>query len=366
MRIAVDARELCGRPTGVGRYLSELLAQWGSSRSAQRHEWTLYAHQEPPVSPAWRERWRVLPGTGGTVWEQMTLAGAIRRSTPDVLFAPGYTAPMAVSLPTVLTIHDVSYFAHPEWFGARERLRRRLITSWSARRARAVLTDSEFSRGEITRFVGVPASKVRVIPLGLRPASTAAGGQAVAPKARRPVVLYVGSVFERRRVDRLMACFDQVARRVPGARLEIVGENRTSRPRIDLEQLRATLTCRDQVAIRSYVDESTLADLYASASVFAFLSEYEGFGLTPLEALREGVAPVVLDTAVAREVCGNAARFVAPSAGQDEVAHALIELLTSPPAREAVLRNAPTVLARYDWARTADATLTALEEAAVA
>jgi glycosyltransferase involved in cell wall biosynthesis len=151
---------------------------------------------------------------------------------------------------------------------------------------------------------------------------------------------------------------------VPGARLEIVGENRTSRPRIDLDALRGRLRHADRVSIRSYVDDATLADLYARASVFAFLSEYEGFGFTPLEALSEGVPPVVLDTPIAREINGAAARFVAPSAGPEIVADALVELLSAPASRASILQHAPEVLARYAWPRTAAATLAALEEGA--
>jgi glycosyltransferase involved in cell wall biosynthesis len=98
--------------------------------------------------------------------------------------------------------------------------------------------------------------------------------------------------------------------------------------------------------------------------VFAFLSEYEGFGLTPLEALAEGVPPVVLDTAIARETCGAAARYVAASADNDAIAAAIADLLTNADERRALLDRAGAVLDRYDWARAADQTLSVLEEAA--
>lgn len=365
MRVAVDARELGGRPTGVGRYLSELLSEWSASGAASRHEWTLYAHARPDLHAPWSDRLRVLEGNGGTVWEQVTLARALKRARPDVLFAPAYTSPLMSPAPIVQTIHDVSFFAHPEWFSAREGFRRRLITRWTARRARIVLTDSEFSRSEIARFIG--PSEMRVIPLGMREIRPTAFKPAVTPdakSAREPLVLYVGSVFDRRRVDQLIDSFDRIVDRVPGARLEIVGENRTSRPRLDLEALRTRTRHADRISIRSYVDEATLRDLYGRASVFAFLSEYEGFGFTPLEALGAGVPPVLLDTPVAREVCGPAARYVAASSTADSLVEAVTELLTSAGARAGVLDHASKVLSRYDWAVTAAATLAAIEEGA--
>ena len=119
-----------------------------------------------------------------------------------------------------------------------------------------------------------------------------------------------------------------------------------------------------RVRFRSYVDEATLAELYRRASVFAFLSEYEGFGLTPLEALARGVPPIVLDTPIAREVYGRAARYVPMDLSDTgPLAHAMVELLQSPDAREKILAHAPAILARYDWQRTATETLRAIEEA---
>jgi glycosyltransferase involved in cell wall biosynthesis len=363
MRIAIDARELCGHPTGVGRYLGELLAEWAADAAAMRHDWTLYAHAMPRVPAAWQSAVQVVDGGGGSMWEQWSYPRALAARRPDVVFAPAYSAPLTAAAPVVLTIHDVSFFAHPEWFSAREGRRRRLLTAWSARRAKAVLTDTAFSQGEIVRHLGLPASRVQVIPLGMR--TPVARGPAPPPAAREPIVLYVGSVFERRRVDRLMAAFDAVADRVPSAQLEIVGENRTRRPRLDLDAVRQRSRHRDRIHLRAYVDDDTLAGLYARASVFAFLSEYEGFGLTPLEAMAAGVTPVLLDTPVARETAGPAAVYVPDSAGDDAVAAALVAVLTDDTLRHRLLDHAPAVLARYDWTATAARTLAAIEGAAI-
>lgn len=352
MRIAVDARELSGRPTGVGRYLAGLLNGWSRSDAMRRHEWTLLSPRPLDIPGGWTARVEVVAGSGGTLWEQFSLPRAI---DADVCFAPGYTAPLSVASPLVLTIHDVSFFAHPEWFGFREGARRRAITAWSARRAKAVITDTAFSKGEIERFIGV--DNIRVVPLGI-------DHREARPGDRSPMVLFVGSLFQRRRVDRLIEAFDLAARAVPEATLEIVGENR-SRPMVDFDAIRNRCTHRDRITMRSYVDDATLASLYDRASVFAFLSEYEGFGFTPLEALAAGVPPVVLDTAVARETCGPAARYIAPDAANEDIASVLTALLTDAGARQDVLRHRNEVLGRYHWDQAAAATLSVLEEAAL-
>jgi glycosyltransferase involved in cell wall biosynthesis len=360
VRVAIDARELCGKPTGVGRYLSELLVEWGRSDDARRHQWVLYAPAAPAVPAGFSDHVRVLPGAGGTTWEQWTLARGLAADRPDVLFAPGYSAPLTAPCPTVVAIHDVSFAARPDWFTRREGSRRRAITRWSARRARLILTISAFSKREVVDRLGIAPDRVRVTALGVRrPAGISRG--------RDPLILYVGSIFARRHVDILVDAFvTHVASEVPDARLEIVGENRLPSgltPGRSLEH--APDAVRSRVRFRSYVDEATLQDLYSRAAVFAFLSEYEGFGLTPLEAMAHGVPSAVLDTEVAREVYGPAARYLRLGPGlAADLGRALVTLLTDAGERARLAAEASHVLSRYDWSRTAAETLSALEEAA--
>jgi glycosyltransferase involved in cell wall biosynthesis len=358
VKIAIDARELAGRPTGVGRYLLSILREWARVPGF-RHEILLYAPAalEPgttsalgglPFSP------RVLPGNGGSLWEQVTLSLALRRDAPDLLWAPAYTAPLVVSCPVVLTIHDLSYMARPEWFRPRERWRRGVITRASASQARRILTDSAFSRDEIVRLLHVPASIVSVIPLGL---GMTAAGRADTP--RDPLILFAGSVFNRRRLPDLIAAFAQTVRSLPGARLEIVGENRTW-PDQDLSAVIRQHGVAGAATFRSYVADDVLAGLYEKASVFAFLSEYEGFGLPPLEALAHGVPIVVLDTPVAREVYGGAGCYI-PLGDIAGTAAALSTLLVDRDERARHLAAAAALLPRYSWSTSAAATLEAIE-----
>jgi len=373
MRIGVDTRELMGRPTGVGRYLSELLGEWARPASgvAGRHQFLLYGPSELPAAMASKVAAlqpvvRVVPGRAGTAWEQLALRSAAAGDGLDVFLAPAYTAPLRLSCPVVLTIHDMSYFAHPEWFTWREGARRRLLTRLAARRAAVVLTVSSFSRSEILSHLGLPAAKVRAIHHGAGAPACLAGDAPPSRTAsgaldRQPLVLYVGSVFNRRHVPDLISAFRLVLAAVPHARLEIIGENRTY-PHQDLEALCRAAGEGDRIRLRSYVPEVELADAFRRASAFAFLSEYEGFGLPPLEALASGIPPVLLDTPVAREVCGPAARYV-PAGDVRAIADALVDLLRNPDARAAVLREADSVLSRYSWPEAARLTLAALESA---
>lgn len=369
MIIGIDGRELCGRATGVGRYLAHLLQAWDRLPAARAHRFVLYLPQPGgeavPRLATLRLETRLVAGGSGTRWEQLHLPSALRGDRPDVLFAPAYTAPIATRVPVVLTLHDLSFVAHPEWFPPRDRYRRRLLAWLSARRARRILTDAEFSRTEVENRLGIAREKVRVIPLAVTrpPAATGrpANGPNGAPPPRR-TVLFVGSIFNRRHLPELIEAFGRVAQQQPDVRLEIVGDNRTY-PRQDLAAIAAGAGVGGRTTLRSYVTDEVLDGLYAGAGVFAFLSDYEGFGLTPLEALSAGVPILVGDTPVAREVYGDAAAFVAPTdvAG---IARDLERLLSDAAARAALLARAPAVLGRYSWERTGRETLDALVEAA--
>lgn len=270
MRIGIDAREIVGRQTGVGRYLSGLIAEWSADDRARGHQFVLYAHDTIP-QPSGPFVTRIVPGTSGTWWQQVQLPRAVRNDRLDLFFSPQYTAPLRVTTKTAVVIYDVSFAAHPEWFRFREGLRLRWLSRAAAANACAVITISEFSRREIVDHLKVPAARIHVIPPGV-PAR-----QTDPHSPREPKVLFVGSIFNRRHVPDLIAAVAPILRVHPSASLDIVGDNR-SYPHEDVmaaierEQLGA------QVTWHRYASDEQLADLYSRASAFVFLSDTKASG----------------------------------------------------------------------------------------
>jgi glycosyltransferase involved in cell wall biosynthesis len=361
MRIAIDARELAGRPTGVGRYLAEILSAWGDLAGAHMHEFILCAPSGVVASASTTKlpdslRASVVTGVGnGTPWEQIALPRLVSSANADVLFAPGYTAPLLTGVPVVVTIHDVSFAAHPEWFSWREGLRRRLLTKLTTRKAVKVITVSDFSKHEIVRLLGVTQSKVEVIYSGT---TTMEATPRPVTGDREASILFVGSLFNRRHIPELLQGFEQLAARHPSARLDLVGDNRTM-PFIDVAALIARSSARGQIRARAYVADNELAALYRRARAFVFLSEYEGFAMTPLEALAAGLPIVLLSTDVAHEIYGAAATYVErPEPAL--IAAALERALFDDNERSRAMAAAAPQLERYSWRECAQRTLQVL------
>ncbi len=235
-------------------------------------------------------------------------------------------------VPAAFTLHDVSFMSHPGWYSIRERIKRSWLAKLSARRARAIVTDSEFSAGEIVRYFGGPRDRVFVATVGLDPellVEPAGGG----PRIDLPgeLVLAVGSIFQRRRTDVLLQAFRALLRHRPDATLWIAGENRTT-PRVDYERMARELGIARRVVFSGYTEEEIVRALYRRAAVLVYLSEYEGFGLPPLEACAFGV-PVVTGRGSSREeVFAGAALLVDPTS-PEEVAGATLRVLSDPEVR---------------------------------
>jgi glycosyltransferase involved in cell wall biosynthesis len=264
MRVGIDARELAGHPTGVGRYLGALAREWAADPQAQQHEFVLYTPEVLDIGlDSRRFARRVIGGFPGTLWEQIQIPRAARRDRLDVFFAPAYTAPLRFTIPTVVTIHDLSFDAHPEWFRLREGARRRLVTRQSAKRAAAVIAVSEFSRREVIDRLGVPENRVTVVRSGIDPPSLPANTAPGAPeRAKAGRLLYVGSIFNRRHVPELIRAFALVARDHPDASLDIVGSNRTHPHENSLAMVEAA-GLNGRVRLQQYAQESLLRELYA-------------------------------------------------------------------------------------------------------
>ena len=209
MRIGIDGSELAGQCTGVGRYLSSLCHLWFQKEFGANHEFLVYTPKDGVrVEVAgWKEsnfHNRPISGRPGVWWEHVTLPRIARHDRLDVFFGPSYSVPLGLQTPRVVTLHDISFALHPEWFNKREGLRRRWLAYHAIRAAKLIISVSQFSRQEIIRYYDVDPKQVCVVHNGIHHLSVATSVE------RSSLVLYVGSLFNRRHLPTLIAAFAKI------------------------------------------------------------------------------------------------------------------------------------------------------------
>ena len=185
IRVGIDGRAFTSPAAGVRRYVSELVA---ALRAIGAPLDLIALGGRPESVPAGvqqvPESWHPPTNLG---WAAVGLPRAARRAAVDLIHAPAYTAPLSAPVPIVVTIHDVSYERHPEWYPYRRDWLRRAFYRRSARAAAHVVTDSEFSRGEIAAAYDVPLDRITVAPLGASTGFGEAAQTSVTGRDSRPL-----------------------------------------------------------------------------------------------------------------------------------------------------------------------------------
>lgn len=341
--VLVDADVLGRARTGDETYVRNLLRELPGS--GDRSLRVAASTRHPELVPAGIEAVH-LPARSQVVRLGRRLP-ALARGCARLLHTQ-YVVPPNVGLPTVVTVHDLSFEHHPEWMPPHDRIAFRALVPRAVRSACHILTVSEFTRDDIVGRYGVNPSRITVTPNGLDPSFGPCGRR----PAGDPYLLFVGALQPRKGLPTALAALARLADAPP---LVVVGP---TRHRGEVRSLVARLGLEGRVRFRGHVSAEELAALYRGAAAFVFPSLFEGFGLPVLEAMASG-APVVTTTAGALpEVTAGAAVLVPP--GDPEALAAGIERALAMPD---ALRSAGFERARsFGWAATAAATRRVYEE----
>jgi len=358
-RIGFDARALAFPAGGVRRYTRELF----SALPVLHPEADFVAVDPPPgikLPPGVVRGARAFRLPTNLARMTFALPGAIRRSAVDLFHAPAYTAPLIGRCPTVLTIHDVSYERRPDFYPHALGPVRRWFYRRSAVCAARIITDSEFSRAEISAAYGIAASRVDAIPLGVGAPFVGAppsGVASLAPGVRPPYVLHVGDLHPRRDLLTALRAVLGIRSRawdaVPTLRLVCAGVDRGSAE--TLCRAAADAGAPEAVVLLGPVSENDLVSLYQHAAVLVYPSLYEGFGLPVLEAMACGLPVVAANAGSVPEVLGNAGILVACGDGR-AMASAVREIISRPDHRAALGARGRERSKLFSWVQTAQAT----------
>lgn len=345
--LIIDARWL---HTGIGRYVMNLLEGLKHRRGFSVHALVrkrdagMLRHLCDGVTIA------DLPIYG---WrEQFAVPWAARGA--DMLHVPHYNAPVMFQRDLVVTIHDLIHLMEPPFSNSiASRAYAWPMMSFAIRKARSIVTVSNYSKRQLVQRLGVPEEKVAVIYNGVHPRFRCLDHEAAQKRVeagfsiRPPFLLYVGNLKPHKNLELLLRGFSLL--RLHGTcrhGLVIVGEGKKQRAL--LSSLCARLGISAQVRFIPRVDDDALPDLYAAADAFVMPSLMEGFGYPVVEAMACGTPVVCSRASVLPEIAGEAAQFFDPTNCED-LAEAIENVLHSSQRREILRRRGLERARIFGW-----------------
>jgi len=334
LNIALDATYSLGRNlSGVGVYSREILFGLARAHPETRYLFCYRPHRylrsfsDPLPSNAARR----------LLWENRAPAAGLFHGLNQRLNAARHRR-------TVTTFHDLFVisgdYSTPEF---RERFAAQARDA--AERSHLIITVSAFTAHQVEQLLRVDSSKIRVIHHGARPAPSPS-----AAMPREPMVLNVGAIQRRKNIVRLVEAFEHLG---PEWKLVLAGsfgfDSEAARERIERSPR------KQDIQMPGYVTDSQLEDLYRRASILAFPSLDEGFGMPVLDAMARGVPVLTSNVSAMPEVAGDAALLVDPTDVQS-IADGLCRLATNSDLRDTLIRAGMERAKELTWEKSVEAT----------
>lgn len=382
MLVGINAQKLFVsrdyRNAGISRYIQGITSRLPGVDGDERFR--LYTNQTlrawPGVEGA---RLRVaraaFPTTSPVLrilWEQTFLPALAARDRLDLLHCPLNVQPIATTCPVVLTIHDLTFLRFPERFNRIKQRYLATLTRYSARRARRILADSAATRDDVVAAFGIPPDRIDVVYSAcdpdFRPVDRANTEEMAALEEFRRrhnlperIILYLATLEPRKNVDRLVHAYARLVKRgIPHA-LVLAGGKGWGYEKIFRAIEEHGL--QDRVILPGYVSRDEQPRWYTAADLFVYPSQYEGFGLPPLEAMACGVPVVTSNSSSLPEVVGSAGITVNVD-DVEALAEAMSTVLTDGAEAARLSRLGVQRAATFTWEAAAGACVAAYRRAA--
>ncbi|MBI3956772.1 MAG: glycosyltransferase family 4 protein [Candidatus Kerfeldbacteria bacterium] len=364
MRIAIDARFYGPNGKGLGRYVQKLIEHL--EKLPHDHAFTVFLRQENWGAYQPRDA-RFTKQLANYRWysvaEQVHMPRLLARGRFDLVHFPHYNVPLLYRKPFVVTIHDliVSRYPtirastlHPVFYRIKHAAYERVIRS-AIRRAKHILTVSEYSKTVIADTYRVPADRITVTYEAAEPLAGTIKTELTKRFQRfQPYLLYVGNAYPHKNLDGLLRAFVMVRAKRPDLKLVLVGKMDAFYSQIRSQA--QSLGLGGAAVFPGYVTDDELAAMYANALLYVFPSFEEGFGLPPLEAMQAGVPVACSNLSCLPEVLGDAAAYFDPHQ-PDDIARTALRLVSDSNERTTLVQRGRQRAARYRWDDLAKTTL---------
>jgi glycosyltransferase involved in cell wall biosynthesis len=368
LRIGVNALYLIpGAVGGTEIYLRHLLRALAAID--RENEYFVFTNRETAadLAPA-QPNFRVVPQPVRAVcrparllWEQTGLPLAASGLRLDVLFNPGFTAPFFCPCPQVTTFHDLQHKRHPEHFRWFDLPFWRMCLYSSARRSRILLAVSDATRADLLRFYRLNQDKLRVVPHGVDPAFFDIAALPPGPADAGPYFLCASTSHPHKGLVPLVRAFARVRQARPDFRLVVTGVRGFHAQAV--EDAIAESGSGDAVRLTGWVPRDELYNMFRRAFAFVYPSTFEGFGMPVIEALAAGLPTACSAIEPLSTLAGDAALQFEP-ANEAAIAAAMLRLISDDKLRARLAAEGPPRARQFSWEKAAEATLSALREAA--
>lgn len=293
---------------------------------------------------------------GRILWEQTAVPLHAARLRLDVLFNPGFTAPLLCACPQVTVFHDLQHQRYPEYFRWFDLPFWRFFLFWSAHVSRLLVAVSNATARDLEHYYRLPSPRIRVVAHGVDPVFFEIGRR----RAPQRFLLAVSTLHPHKNLDGLLRAFALFRGTHPEFRLVVCGMHGFFTG--PLHDLRESLGLGDAVDFPGWIPREDLYDLYARAWAFLYPSFFEGFGMPVLEALAAGVPTACSHREPMAGIAGDAALQFDPS-DRCAIAAAMARLADDDDLRRRLVETGPHRAAAFSWRTGAAQTLAALHEA---
>jgi glycosyltransferase involved in cell wall biosynthesis len=359
MRYAVDAHAIGRNLTGNEVYVRSLLHAFaGLERDSEFVAYVTGREAESAIP----ERFEVRQVSGNPFLRLgFDLSRQLRRDRADLVHVQ-YTAPFRCPVPIVVSVHDVSFLEHPEYFTRARSTQLRVTVARTVKQAAKVITGSEFARETIMRAYRLPEERIVVIPDAANPNFRAMNRVLAARKVRDrfavdgPFVLSVGDLQPRKNQIRLIEAFAKSMRAHPQLKHRLVFAGKDTWYGGRVRDAARDSGMAGRILFTGFVSDDDLLQLYNACDCFAFPSMYEGFGIPVLEAMACGRAVIASNAASIPEVADGAGILFDPYR-VDEIVRALGDVLLDAELRGRLERLGGQRASLFSWRKTAEATL---------
>ncbi len=363
MRIGVDCHVLAGKYQGSRTYLTQIYSAILDQK--QNHEFCFFGHWDG-ATPFGRE-YPHIDFHSTSRWRRMTYQTAplIREHDIDCYHCT-YIAPLKLACDRIVTIHDILFETHPQFFTKAERMRNRLLVRITASSATQIHAGSEYTREQLTERYGIPKERMHIVPSGVSMKEFNPDGKAESKAIIQKkfdvtdYLLTVGRLEPRKNhLGLLQAYKEALAIRPDLPQLVIVGQRDFG--------FEALLTMLNQKPFNTHVrlieaaDQGMLSHLYRAASLFVYPSYAEGFGIPPLEAMASGVPVITSNSTALKETTTGATIQIDPK-NSEELTAAILKVLGDSALQASLIDCGIQRIQEWTWKQSAERYIKALSE----